>query len=188
MCVRYSSGNLADTSRDWYFEEATVQKAIELTKELMAKYNIHADWVIRHHDVTGKICPNPYVLNHTKHTWDGFKAALAATQEKKSGWKQEDGGWRYYNGDTSLTIRNDWFQYQDKWYWFNGAGIMITNTWYQYKGGWYYLNADGVMLKGTLIAESGKVYCLDGEGKMTTEPVTLTPDQDGVLQYPGLAE
>jgi glucan-binding YG repeat protein len=65
---------------------------------------------------------------------------------------------------------------------------MITNTWYKYKGGWYYLNADGVMLKGTLIAESGKVYCLDGEGKMTTEPVTLTPDQDGALQYPGLAE
>ncbi|WP_349946889.1 hypothetical protein ABFV83_00560 [Lacrimispora sp. BS-2] len=64
--------------------------------------------------------------------------------------------------------------------------MMVTSTWYQYKGGWYYLNADGVMLKGTLIAESGKVYCQDSEGKMIVEPVTLTPDQDGALRYPGL--
>ncbi|MGL6221483.1 MAG: N-acetylmuramoyl-L-alanine amidase, partial [Lacrimispora sphenoides] len=49
MCVRNSCGNLADTSRDWYFEDATVQKAIELTKELMAKYNIPVDRVVRHH-------------------------------------------------------------------------------------------------------------------------------------------
>ena len=45
----------ADAIRDWYFEEVTVQAAIELTKELMAKYNIFADHVIRHHDVTGKL-------------------------------------------------------------------------------------------------------------------------------------
>ncbi|WP_349945029.1 hypothetical protein [Lacrimispora sp. BS-2] len=53
---------------------------------------------------------------------------------------------------------------------------------------WYYLNTDGVMLKGTLIAESGKVFCLDGEGKMVVESVTLTPDQDGALQFPVLAK
>lgn len=57
FCVR-NKGSQADTSRDWYFKEATVQAAIELTKELMAKYNISADHVIRHYDVTGKICPN----------------------------------------------------------------------------------------------------------------------------------
>ncbi|MDR2022932.1 MAG: N-acetylmuramoyl-L-alanine amidase [Hungatella sp.] len=189
MCVRNSSGNLADSSRDWYFENATVQKTIELTKELMEKYNIPADRVIRHHDVTGKICPNPYVWNHTQHTWESFKAALTA-QEKKSGWKQEDGGWRFYNGDTGDCVRNSWHHDKEKdlWYWFDGAGLMVTNKWYQYKGNWYYLGEDGVMLKGTLIAESGKVYCLDSKGKMIVEPVTLTPDQDGALQYPGLVE
>lgn len=31
-------------------------------------------------------------------------------------------------------------------------------------------------------------YNFDKAGKMITEPVTLTPDQDGALQYPGLAE
>lgn len=187
MCVRNSSGNLADTSRDWYFEDATVQAAIELTKELMAKYNIPADRVIRHHDVTGKICPNPYVWNHTQHTWDSFKAALTVVPVKKSRWIQEDNGWRFYLGDTGLPIRNDWLQDHDKWYWFNGAGIMVTSTWYQYKGCWYYMGADGSMLKG-LQDISGKWYYLDQDGEMATEPVMLTPGQDGALQYPGLAE
>lgn len=67
-------------SRDWYFEDATVQAAIELTRELMEKYSIPADHVIRHYDVTGKICPNPYVYNHTSHTWDVFKAAITGEE------------------------------------------------------------------------------------------------------------
>ncbi len=185
MCVRNSSGNLTDTSRDWYFEDATAKAAIELTKELMAKYNIPTDRVIRHHDVTGKICPNPYVWNHTQHTWDGFQAALAMVPVKNSRWIQDDNGWRFYLGDTGLPIRNNWLQDQDKWYWFDGAGVMVTSTWYQYKGGWYYLGSDGAMVKG-LQALGGKWYYLDEDGKMATEPVTLTPDQDGALQYPGL--
>jgi N-acetylmuramoyl-L-alanine amidase len=186
MCVRNSSGNLADTSRDWYFEDATVKAAIELTKELMEKYNIPVDRVIRHHDVTGKICPNPYVWNHTQHTWNSFKSALMAIPEKKSRWIQEDNGWRFYLGDTGQPVRNDWLQDQDKWYWFDGAGMMVTNTWYQYKGGWYYLGSDGAMLKG-LQDINGKWYYLDQDGKMATQPVTLTPGQDGALQYPGLS-
>lgn len=108
-------------------------------------------------------------------------------QEKKSGWKKEDGSWRFYNGDTGLPVRNDWIQDQDKWYWFDGAGLMVTNTWYQYKGDWYYLGADGAMVKG-LRAVDGEWYYLDKDGKMATEPVTLTPDQDGALRWPGLAE
>ena len=108
---------------------------------------------------------------------------------KKSGWKQEDGGWRFYNGDTGECVRNDWHHdiEKDLWYWFNGAGLMVTNTWYKYKGDWHYLNADGVMLKGTLIAESGKVYCLDGEGKMVTGEILLSTLSDGALEYKGLA-
>jgi N-acetylmuramoyl-L-alanine amidase len=185
MCVRNSSGNLADTSRDWYFEEATVKAAIELTKELMEKYNIPVDRVIRHHDVTGKICPNPYVWNHTRHTWDAFKAALSVAPVNKSRWIQEDNGWRFYLGDTGLPVRNDWLKDQNKWYWFDGAGMMATSTWYQYKGGWYYLGSDGAMVRG-LQASGGKWYYLDQDGEMATELVTLTPDQDGALQYPGL--
>lgn len=67
LCVRNKGSQVAD-SKDWYFEEATVKATIELTRALMVKYNVPADCVIRHHDVAGKVCPNPYVHNHTKHT------------------------------------------------------------------------------------------------------------------------
>ena len=109
-------------------------------------------------------------------------------QPKKSGWQQEEGGWRFYNGDTGECVRNKWHQDPDgKWYWFDGAGIMVTDTWYKYKGNWYYLGTDGAMVKG-LQAVDGQWYYLDQDGKMVMQPVTFTPGPDGALQYPGLAE
>ena len=93
MCVRTKGSQAAD-SKDWYFEEATVKEAIELTKYLMQKYGVPASNVIRHYDVTGKICPNPYVYNTTKHTWDAFKKAIAegGTADKDSMTKNGETG------------------------------------------------------------------------------------------------
>lgn len=188
MCV-HNKNDKSDTSRDWYFEEATVKSAIELTKYLMKLYDLDIDHVIRHYDVTGKICPNPYVYNHTQFTWDDFKASLV-TDEKKSGWKEEDGGWRFYNGDTGKCIKNDWHHdlEKDLWYWFDGNGMMITNKWYKYNDNWYFMDKNGVMCKSQLVVDSDKVYAVDKEGKMITEPITLTPGDNGALDYPGLAQ
>ena len=61
----------------WYFEEATVKAAQELVKELMAKHNIPVANVIRHYDVTGKTCPEPYVRDTA--AWNTFKASLTTT-------------------------------------------------------------------------------------------------------------
>jgi N-acetyl-anhydromuramyl-L-alanine amidase AmpD len=72
LCCRKNISN-----GTWYFEEETVKAAIELTKELMAKYNIPAANVIRHYDVTGKTCPEPYVRDTA--AWNTFKANLATT-------------------------------------------------------------------------------------------------------------
>lgn len=63
---------------------------------------------------------------------------------------------------------------------------MVSNKWYFYEGSWYYLGADGAMVKG-LQTIGGEWYYLDEEGRMATDPVTLTPDQNGALKYPGLA-
>ena len=82
---------------------------------------------------------------------------------------------------------NAWYKDEGKWYWFDGAGIMVHDTWYRYSGDWYYLGSDGAMVKG-LQTVSGKWYYLDKDGRMATEPVVLTPDQDGALQYPGLRQ
>jgi N-acetylmuramoyl-L-alanine amidase CwlA len=60
----------------WYFEEETIKATIELVKELMAKYNIPVANVIRHYDVTGKVCPEPYVRDTA--AWNTFKASLTA--------------------------------------------------------------------------------------------------------------
>ena len=40
-----------------YPSALTIENALELTKHLMKKYNIPAANVIRHYDVTGKLCP-----------------------------------------------------------------------------------------------------------------------------------
>jgi N-acetylmuramoyl-L-alanine amidase CwlA len=76
MCTK-TPGSTKVADDKWYFEDATVKATIELTKELMKKYNVPAENVIRHYDVTGKTCPAPYVFNNGKHTWDEFKKALA---------------------------------------------------------------------------------------------------------------
>lgn len=157
---------------------------VELVRQIVAETGIGADHVIRHYDAKRKHCPRKML--DQPQLWTDFKAALSEPV-KKSGWQQENGGWRFYLKDGSGNyVRNDWYQDGDKWYWFDGAGMMVHDTWYQYKGSWYYLASDGAMLKG-LQTISGKWYYLDQTGRMATEPVVLTPDQDGALCYPGLA-
>ena len=53
-CYKNTSGKI-DVS------EKVIENTIELTKELMKKYNIPIQNVIRHYDVTGKNCPAPFV-------------------------------------------------------------------------------------------------------------------------------
>lgn len=80
---KYSTATMSANDKDWYFTEETVQATIELTRLLMKKYNIPADRVIRHYDVTGKICPNPYIFNVFEATWQKFKAAIAQPEAQE---------------------------------------------------------------------------------------------------------
>lgn len=58
----------------WYFHQKTVDNAVDLVKYLMSKYNIDADHVIMHADVTGKYCPAPWLDRPAE--WDAFQAAI----------------------------------------------------------------------------------------------------------------
>lgn len=129
-----------------------------------------------------KVYSNP---DEFKKTWSVAKAPVEPL--KTSGWSEEDGGWRYYNGDTGLPVRNDWIQVDNKWFWFNGNGIMVTNTWYQYNEAWYYLGPDGAMCKSQLVENFGKIYAVDADGEMVTGEVLLSTLNDGALEYKGLA-
>ncbi len=108
-------------------------------------------------------------------------------KSKKSGWIHENGGERFYLGDTGDYVKNAWYEHEGHWYWFDGAGHMVTDTWYKYNGAWYYLGEDGAMVRG-LLEDDGSWYYLDQEGRMATDPVVLVPDKDGALQWPGMAE
>lgn len=56
----------------------TVAQALELTKALMKKYNIPASNVIRHFDVTGKLCPAYWAGKENASKWEKeFKSRLA---------------------------------------------------------------------------------------------------------------
>ena len=66
-CYRMENGNLNITA-------ATEARAIELAKELMKKYNIKIENVVRHYDVTRKNCPAPMVESEDR--WNEFKKKL----------------------------------------------------------------------------------------------------------------
>ena len=136
LCVRNKGSQAAD-SKDWYFGDATVQNAIALTKELMAKYNVPADHVIRHYNVTGKICPNPFVYNHTMYTWAAFKAALTSRPtEYTPGWNQDKNGWWF--ADTKTTYyKLCWQVINGRKQYFNQDGYAVTN-WQSIDGQWFY--------------------------------------------------
>lgn len=70
MCSR------KDSNGKYYFKEETVKNCINLVKYLMNKYNLSVDKVIRHYDVTGKICPAPFVNDVSQ--WNNFKNKLSA--------------------------------------------------------------------------------------------------------------
>ena len=65
ICTNYNSISieLCDDVKNGeiYPTNTTITNALELTQELMAKYGITAEHVIRHFDVTGKQCPAYWV-------------------------------------------------------------------------------------------------------------------------------
>ena len=75
---------------DWYFEPKVVDNLVWLTKKLMAQYNIPADHVIRHYDVTGKLCPRPwccadmnvYYKTSGDAQWEEFKKRISDGKEE----------------------------------------------------------------------------------------------------------
>lgn len=69
MCSR----KRADGS--YYIKPETVANAAALAKDIMQRYGIDTDHVLRHYDVTGKRCPMPWVDDPAQ--WDAFKASLA---------------------------------------------------------------------------------------------------------------
>ena len=81
---KLDSSRLNANDKDWYFDRRVIENAVWLTAKLMRQYNIPLENVIRHYDVTGKICPAPFVgPEHNIYygtsgdrQWQEFKARL----------------------------------------------------------------------------------------------------------------
>ena len=63
-----------DKSGRYYFKPETVERAAALARELAGKYQIPPEHILRHYDVTGKICPAPMVQDPA--LWERFKTMI----------------------------------------------------------------------------------------------------------------
>lgn len=86
ICSINDTGRMTQANDGHYsFSDAALDRAEELTKYLMQKYNIDADHVIRHYDVNGKPCPGIYGWNADtgdESAWRAFHARLTKSTKE----------------------------------------------------------------------------------------------------------
>lgn len=59
VCSNLMKGTTSSAANHdgWYYSKESIDNLVKLVKYLMKKFNIDKDHVIRHYDVSGKICP-----------------------------------------------------------------------------------------------------------------------------------
>lgn len=67
-------------SEDGYFTDETYRSLVQLTAWLCVKFGLTEKDVIRHYDVTGKICPK-YFVEH-ENAWTEFRENVAAAMAR----------------------------------------------------------------------------------------------------------
>lgn len=69
----------------WSFTEKALDNAVRLAKILMAKYNIPPERVVRHYDISGKLCPGLMGWNDAPevYTTDGRRIAGAVNDSRE---------------------------------------------------------------------------------------------------------
>lgn len=80
ICSRNTTGQVrAPNDLSWKLTEAAVDNAVELTAELMKRYGVPLENVVRHYDISGKLCPGVYGWNPdsgSEEAWQAFKERL----------------------------------------------------------------------------------------------------------------
>lgn len=94
ICSTRESGTTTDAANHngWSFTDAVLKNAANIAKIIMKKYNIPIERVVRHYDISGKLCPGVigwnnetiYNTNGTKtkeksdsKKWEAFKKRLS---------------------------------------------------------------------------------------------------------------
>lgn len=84
IATKLNKKSCSANDNDWYVTEGTWKNATMLIAELCVNYNIPITNVVRHYDVTGKLCPRQFCTDNvnlkTGHTgnedWNLFKAEI----------------------------------------------------------------------------------------------------------------
>jgi glucan-binding YG repeat protein len=131
-------------------------------------------------------------------SWCAWQACAKHMASIKTGWRNEDGGWRWYDNDISARscwkeiggywyafdsdglARSGWWETPDGWYYFDPASCkMKASAWIKYKDSWYYLTRSGIMATSAYAPDNGgRGWCWmqsDGiwNGNYTRNPDTI---------------
>lgn len=85
VCSNLAKGASASAANHagWSFTEASLNNARKLVRYLMKKYNVPKTNVVRHYDVSGKLCPGVIGWNNEAiYTTDGKRTNEKSTSEK----------------------------------------------------------------------------------------------------------
>lgn len=117
LTMNYNSIGIEICHPDWTgkFNDVTYNALIELLTDLCRRYNLTADKIIRHYDVTGKLCPLYYVEHNDEFLEIRNKVAINLNQNIAIKEEREDFNMAkvYKNGstrenvfaDTGLTVK-----------------------------------------------------------------------------------
>ena len=94
MCCYKNTNGQIDVS------EIVENRTVELVKELMAKYDIPVENVLRHYDITGKNCPAPHVTNQAR--WNSFKQKLNSKPNIRYEVHVQEIGWQEQKADGQI--------------------------------------------------------------------------------------
>lgn len=85
ICSSNKKGKLTFANdKSYFFTDKALVNALRLIKELMKEYNIDAEHVIRHYDVTGKLCPGISGWNYDskdESKWMNFRQQIRALEQ-----------------------------------------------------------------------------------------------------------
>ena len=100
---------IEDCHPDWSgkFTDMTYNSLADLCVFLCKKYNIKPDHIIRHYDVTKKVCPKYFVEHQAE--WEGFRNKVASRLGEEIKPKEEDFEMAktYKNGSTVENVYAD---------------------------------------------------------------------------------
>ena len=82
-CSPATSTNVSSANNTaWSFTEAALNNAVRLAKIIMKKYNIPIDRVVRHYDISGKLCPGIIGWNDEAIYENGKQTTKKSTSNK----------------------------------------------------------------------------------------------------------